>query len=105
MILCQILYVVYLVWLYLRYALVWFVALDYPERGANWAISRSIEAMKGRKWACLKLELSFLGWQLLSCLTMGILGLWVTPYLSVTMARFYEAAVRPGQEHHMPLTF
>lgn len=105
MILCRILYVVYLVWLYLRYALVWFVALDYPERGANWVITRSIEAMKERKWACLKLELSFLGWQLLSCLTLGILGLWVTPYLWVTMARFYEAAVRPGQEQHMPLTF
>lgn len=105
MILCQIFYVLFLLWLYLRYQLVWFLALDYPEQRANWVISRSIEAMKGRKWACLKLELSFLGWQLLSCLTLGILGLWVNPYLGVTMTRFYEAAAHPGQEHHMPLTF
>lgn len=105
MILCEILYFVFLLWLYLRYQLVWFLALDDPERGANWVITRSIEAMKGRKWACLKLELSFLGWQLLSCMTLGILGLWVSPYMGVTMTRFYEAAVRPGEEHHMPLTF
>ena len=105
MVLCQLLYIVYLMWLYLRYQLVWFLALDNPEQGANWVISRSIEVMKGRKWTCFKLELSFLGWQLLSCLTMGILGLWVTPYLLVTMTRFYEEAAHPGQELHMPLTF
>lgn len=105
MILCEILYFLFLLWLYLRYQLVWFLALDYPEQGANWVISRSIQAMKGRKWACVKLELSFLGWQLLAGMTMGILGLWVSPYLGVTMSRFYEEAVRPGQEHRMPLTF
>ena len=105
MILCQILYVMFLLWLYLRYQLVWFLALDNPEQGANRVISRSIEAMKGRKWTCFKLELSFLGWELLSYLTLGILGLWVSPYMGVTMTRFYEAAVRPGEEQHMPLTF
>ena len=105
MVLCELLYLLLLLWLCLRYALVWFLVLDYPDQGCNWAISRSIEAMKGRKWAFFKLILSFLGWQLLSGMTLGILGLWVTPYLLTAMARFYEGAVHPGEEAHLPLTF
>lgn len=98
-------YTVFLLWLTLRYTLVYFLMLDYPEQGANWVISQSIQKMQGEKWRCLVLLLSFLGWELLSSCTMGILGLWVTPYQTVTMVRFYESVAGVEYAEHMPLTF
>lgn len=35
------------------------------------------------------LELSFIGWWIVSALTLGIGGLWVAPYQKVTEANFY----------------
>lgn len=98
-------YTAFLLWLTLRYTLVYFLMLDHPEQGANWAISESIQMMRGEKWRCLVLLLSFLGWELLSGCTMGILGLWVVPYQSVTLVHFYEAAADLEYTDHMPLTF
>lgn len=46
--------------------------------------------MYGEKWNYFVLELSFLGWQLLSALTFGVAGiLFVDPYVKLTYAEFY----------------
>ena len=93
-----------LLWLALRYALVPYLLLDCPDRGCNWVVSRSIWAMRGKKWTFLKFQLSFLGWWLLSGLTAGILGLWLAPYLGAATVRFYEYS-GADEETRMPLTF
>jgi len=104
-------FLVYCFWVMLRYSLTYFFLLDEPESGAREAVRNSVTYMKGWKWELFKLELSFLGWQLLSVLTLGILGLWVTPYYMASMANFYDFVTgrfpRPPKQEALdpPLTF
>lgn len=39
------------------------------------------------------LDLSFLGWILLTPFTLGILGLWLNPYMGAAEANFYDYVV------------
>ena len=45
--------------------------------------------MNGHKWDLFYLELTFIGWWLLTAITVGIAGLWVAPYVKVTETNFY----------------
>jgi hypothetical protein len=48
--------------------------------------------MMGNKWKAFVLDLSFLGWHILSVFTVGILELfYVAPYVYATNAALYEA--------------
>ncbi|MCL2082459.1 MAG: DUF975 family protein [Oscillospiraceae bacterium] len=55
------------------------------------AINRSKEIMHGRKMDLFVLELSFLGWALLATLTLGILYIWLAPYMGTAVAQFYAS--------------
>lgn len=58
---------------------------------------RSRALMRGNKWRLFVQDLSFLGWRLLSGITLGILGIFlVNPYMSATEAEFY-ADLRNGE--------
>ena len=47
--------------------------------------------MRGQKWKAFVLDLSFLGWGILSLLTLGIVGIfYVNPYRNMTNAALYE---------------
>ncbi len=74
----------------LSYSLAYFVLADDPSIGANAAIRRSKELMRGRKWKLFKLLLRFLGWFLLGLLTLGIAFFWIVPYYLAALAHFYE---------------
>ena len=76
----------------LRYRLAAYFLLDDPSCTAREAIRRSKKAMKGWKMELFILDLSFIGWELLGSITMGILFVWVLPYLHTTMANFYDCA-------------
>jgi uncharacterized membrane protein len=67
-----------------------FILKDNPELSYNAAIERSMAMMEGYKMQYFLLQLSFIGWILLSMLTCGILNLWVLPYVVATDAHFYE---------------
>ncbi len=54
------------------------------------AIDRSMEMMDGHKSDLFLLDLSFIGWFLLSCLTLGIGFLLLIPYMETAHAHFYE---------------
>ncbi len=73
------------------YAMTYYILRDNPDIGATEAITRSRKMMKGHKWQLFCLQFSFFGWILLSALTFGILMLWVTPYMQVATAEFYES--------------
>lgn len=85
-----VLYLIYAFWVTLRYAMAWYLFLDDPYGSARGHLRASARLMMGWKWEYLKLELSFFGWLLLSALTMGILGLWVSPYMGTASALFYD---------------
>ena len=46
------------------------------------------------------LDLSFFGWSLLSALTLGILDVWLKPYMTATEVNFYDflTSASDGQE-------
>ncbi len=72
------------------YSMSWFVLHDRSDLTGNEARKRSMYLMKGRKWKLFCLDFSFLGWYLLSALTLGILSFWVTPYHMTARAEFYQ---------------
>lgn len=68
----------------------YYILLDNPEIDPMKAIKQSWEMMKGHKLEYLLLQMSFLGWIILGIFTCGILYLWLTPYMAVTNANFYN---------------
>ncbi len=79
-----------------KYSMVNYIMVDNPELGVMGAIRRSKEMMYGHKMDYFVLQLSFIGWGLLSACTMGILLLYVTPYMNVTCANFYNSIKDDG---------
>ncbi len=63
---------------------------DNPELSIIETLRLSRKMMRGHKMQMICLQLSFLGWALLSMLTMGIGMLWLIPYTTTAMAAFYQ---------------
>lgn len=73
------------------YRMVPYILADNPEMRATETITLSRKMMKGNKWRAFVLDLSFIGWKLLDCLTFGILGIfYVNPYIFSTNAELYN---------------
>lgn len=72
------------------YAMTPYILVDRPELSVNEAISLSSKMMKGRKFDLFYLQLSFIGWALLSFITLGIGFLWLSPYVMTAQAAFYQ---------------
>lgn len=86
------------------YAMTDYILAENPEMTASEAIARSKEMMKGNRGRLFCLQLSFIGWALLSALTFGIGQLWLRPYEQTAIAAFYrevsgtERYVLPAEE-------
>ncbi len=72
------------------YAMTFFIMADNPNLSANEAIKASKEMMRGHKTDLFLLELSFIGWILLSVLSFGIGFLWLGSYIYTANAIFYH---------------
>lgn len=72
------------------YALTPFILKDEPELKYNAAIEKSMRMMDGYKMKLFLLDLSFIGWMILSILTLGIGLLFLQPYMNTARAAFYE---------------
>lgn len=71
------------------YAMTYYILRDNPEMSAKEAITKSREMMNGNKWKLFCLHFSFIGWYLLGILTLGILYIWLIPYVYAAEAQFY----------------
>lgn len=78
-----------------RYAMTNYILAENPELTASEAINQSKELMDGNKWRLFCLEFSFIGWAILSVLTMGIGYLWLNPYQYAASAAFYRDVTAP----------
>ena len=67
-----------------------FILKDNPQMSATDAMKLSKQMMAGHKGKLFWLTLSFIGWFLLACLTLGLGFLLLAPYYYSTMAHFYE---------------
>lgn len=84
------------------YGMTPYILKDEPELKFNGAIEKSMAMMNGNKMKLFLLDLSFIGWALLSIITLGIGLLWLNPYMFSARAAFYEdlkreAGVAPVQ--------
>lgn len=81
------------------YYLVPYIVAENPGIKANQAIRLSRKMMTGHKWQCFVFELSFLGWEILGFLTLGILNIFYTnPYKMASFAGYYEALRHEAKE-------
>ena len=74
----------------LMFALTEFILKDDKEISAIDAMAKSIKMMNGHKTDLFVLTLSFIGWLILACLTLGLGFLLLIPYYYTTVAHFYE---------------
>lgn len=80
------------------YAMTYYIAKDNPNLSANECINASIKMMKGHKRDLFLLDLSFIGWYMLSILTLGIGFLWLLPYINTSRAIFYVELAEENQK-------
>lgn len=74
------------------YRMVPYILADRPELSATETIALSKDMMNGHKWNAFILDLSFIGWALLSIITLGLVGIfWYNPYKYNTDAALYLA--------------
>lgn len=65
-----------------------------PEMGVMDAIRMSKAQTYGFKWQLFVLDMSFIGWNILEVLTLGVLQIWVRPYLNQTNVAFFQEIKR-----------
>lgn len=78
----------------LLYSLSYYIAYDYPDMSTKDCVKKSEELMNGHRGDLFLLELSFIGWAILSLFTLGIGLLWLIPYVKVSISCFYDRIVK-----------
>lgn len=71
------------------YAMTFYIIAENPKISTTDALKRSQAMMNGHKWDFFVLELSFLGWEILSLFTCGIGFIFLNPYIETAKAHFY----------------
>lgn len=70
-----------------------FIYRDHLNRGEKisytQAVTLSRQMMNGHKWEYFVLQLSFIGWWIVTGITFGIAGIWVVPYYYITLSNYY----------------
>ncbi len=74
----------------LSYAMAPFILADNEDMLPQDAIKESMRIMDGHKMELFILELSFIGWEIVCVLTLGIAAVYVLPYYQTTIANFYN---------------
>ncbi|WP_373898070.1 DUF975 family protein [Haloimpatiens sp. FM7315] len=82
----------------LRYALAFFVMNDDVEISATSAMSKSKELMEGNKGRFFTLVITFIGWDILSFLTLGLAKFFVAPYFITTCSEFYQELINGNRK-------
>ena len=74
-----------------EYRMVNYILAENPEMNTKEVFAMSRDMMRGNKWRAFVLDLSFIGWHLLSLITIGLAGIfYVFPYRNMTNAALYE---------------
>ena len=79
------------------YSMTYYILREDSSISANDAITASKNLMMGKKMKLFVLDLSYIGWYILSSLTFGILSLWVTPRHAIAQYAFFKDVDR---EHY-----
>lgn len=82
----------------ISYSQMFYLIAEYKDLSVTKAMRISMIITKGYKWDLFILDLSFLGWILLSVLTFGIGSLWLEPYYKMTAINAYHALLKNALE-------
>lgn len=82
--------IVIMFWLYLSISQADYIFFDCPNLSAWECIVRSMNIMVGRKAEYFILQLSFILWDILVVITLGIANIYVYPYKELTYAEYYR---------------
>ena len=80
------------------YSQTFYIISEFKDVSVTKAMRISIEITRGRKWDLFVMYLSFLGWDILSIFTLGILQLWLAPYKNMTYVNAYHALMKEALE-------
>lgn len=94
----------------LKYSMAYYIKIDNPSMSAMECIKASKEMMKGHCGEYFVLFLSFIGFAIVGALCLGLGGLWLTPYMSMSQAFFYlkikgedAQTAAPGYNYYAPV--
>ena len=74
-----------------EYRMIPYLLAENPNLTKEQAFAHSKQMMTGQKWDAFVLDLSFIGWHILSLFTLGYLSIfYVDPYINMTNAALYE---------------
>ncbi len=89
-----------------EYQMIPYLIEENPGISKEEAFAQSRALMEGNRWKAFILDLSFLGWYILSGMTLGIVGVfYVNPYAAQTKAALYQKLKEQklaGQRDHIP---
>lgn len=77
-----------------RYRFAMYNVLTDDSLSANQAIKLSCEQTRGMKMDLFSLDLSFIGWDILSYFTLGLADLWIMPYRTQCELAYFEEGQR-----------
>ena len=83
-----------------RYRMAIYLMIDHPEMSISQCIKESKRMMAGHKWEMFVLDLSFIGWLILSSIPyLGyVVRIWTLPYINTTYALYYIALCGQGAQ-------
>lgn len=80
------------------YSMSIFILAENKGKSALECINESKAMTNGHKGELFVLNLSFIGWLLLVCITFGIAAIYVAPYMNATLANAYNSLKPVAQE-------
>lgn len=72
---------------------------DDPEMKPTDALDASAHLLDGYKQSIFALVISFIGWFMLSIVTLGLASLWVRPYFEAAIATFYRLVLQGNKSN------
>jgi len=87
--LCAMLFVIPGIIMAIAYTFVTYLVIDTDVSGSD-SLKKSREMMKGYKWNYFVFGLSFIGWIILIPFTLGLILIWLYPYMTVANTIYYE---------------
>lgn len=85
-----------------RYRFALYNLCENPQISPSEALRMSKAQTRGHKWELFVLDLSFLGWNILCGLTLGILSIWIMPYIQQTDIGYFEACKKSSGIGYIP---
>ncbi len=81
------------------YSQMFYLAEEFPDVSVPELMNLSKKITKGHKMDLFILDLSFLGWFILSAMSCGIAGLWVVPYYHMTKVNAFHSLLKDALEN------